>query len=171
MQRTGGRNPVSRRALAVAAALLAAAGGAAAADVQRNVIAPYRFEPAPVNRPSGLDEEKARGYREELRGQLREQETKRIDRDALGARDLMDTRRELNRMDRVLNAPPRPAPPPAPAVGTLSAEDRATYERSGGHSQPTPEEIKQRQAERKTKEEPALPELRPVYDLFGNRIQ
>src|SRR5919205_1277164 len=109
MRETRGPGPSPRRrALLAAASLVLLLGGTAAAEPQRNVIAPYRFEPAPINRPSGLDEEKARGYREELRGQLREQEMKRIDRSALGARELMDTRRELNRMDSILNAPPRP---------------------------------------------------------------
>jgi hypothetical protein len=169
MPRTAGFS--TGRALLAASLLLLAVAGSAAADPRRNVIAPYRFEPAPLNRPSGLDEEKARGYREELRGQLRDQETRHIDRSALGSRKLMETRGELNRMDSVLNAPPRPAPPPAPALGTLSVEDRSSFERSGGHAQPTPEEVKRRLAERKGPEEPPLPELRPVYDLFGNRIQ
>ena len=160
-----------RRALLIAASLAGSLGAAHAQGVHRNVIAPYRFEPAPVNRPSGLDEEKARGYREELRGQLRDQETRRIDRSALGSRKLMDTRHELNRMDSVLNAPPRPAPPPAPALGDLSIDDRSSFERSGGHPQPTPEEIKQRLAERKEKAPQPELDLRPVYDLFGNRIQ
>jgi hypothetical protein len=148
-------------------------GGTAAAEPQRNVIAPYRFEPAPINRPSGLDEEKARGYREELRGQLRDQETHRIDRSALGARDLMETRRELQRMDNILNSPPRPFPPPVPPTGSLSVEDRSTFERSGGHPQPTPGMIEEREAARRNqpREPGTIPELRPVYDLYGNRIQ
>jgi hypothetical protein len=169
MRRTAGFS--AGRALCAASFLVLALAGTAAAEPQRNIIAPYRFEPAPINRPSGLDEEKARGYREELRGQLRDQEMRHIDRSALGERKLLETRRELYRMDNVLNAPPRPAPPPAPAIGNLSVEDRSSFERSGGHPQPTPEEIKRRLAERKPQEEPPLPELRPVYDLFGNRIQ
>jgi hypothetical protein len=155
----------------LAASLLLALAGTAAAEPQRNVIALYRFESVPVNRPSGLDEQKARAYREDLRGQLRDQEMRQIDRSAAGQRKLLETRRELNRMDNVLNAPLRPAPPPPPAIGNLPVEDRSSFERSGCHPQLTPEEIKRRLAERKPQEEPPLPELRPVYDLFGNRIE
>ena len=74
--------------------------------------------------------------------------------------------RELFRMDRVLEAPP-PPPPPRPEP----TRDLGPVVSSGGHPQPTPAEIERRMAERQKRAERAGVELRPVFDLFGERIQ
>jgi hypothetical protein len=161
--------------LLAVAALVACLSAAEAADNRRSVIAPFRFEGERDRPTSPLDEEKARSYREELRGQLRDQETRDIGRSATGAARLFETRRELGRMDSLLNSPPRPAPPMvAPSRDdSLSVDDRRSFERSGGHPQPTPGMIEEREAARRNqpREPGTIPELRPVYDLYGNRIQ
>jgi hypothetical protein len=153
-------------------------GSAAAGTLERRVDAPYRFS-SPTDRPaSGLDEEKARLYRDDLRGQLRREETRQIDRTARGAERLRETRRELERMNNVLNEP-RPVPPPRAqpearipgGVGGVFG-DLGPETSSGGHPQPTPEEIREREAARqgRLKRNGDLG-LNPVYDLYGQRIQ
>src|SRR5690348_10281761 len=115
-RRYRGRDNRGRRAAGIA--LMIAVGvvlavPSAAQTMERRVDAPYRFS-SPTDRPStGLDEEKARSYREDLRGQLRREVMHDIGRTATGAERLRDTRRELERMNNTLNEP-RPMPPPAP---------------------------------------------------------
>ena len=167
-----------RRILLALCAGAVLAAPAAAGTLERRVDAPYRFS-SPTDRPaSGLDEEKARVYRDDLRNQLRREEMHDIGRTAPGAERLRETRRELERMNNTLNEP-RPMPPPAaqrearfPGQRGGVFGDSGPETASGGHPQPTPEEIRQREAARQNrlKQNEALG-LNPVYDLYGERIQ
>lgn len=144
--------------LVLALLLLAAASASA-----QSVISPYRFSPPNDRAPSGLNSEKARSYRDQLRPALPYD----APRDAGEAANRQELRRELYRIDRVLESPPPPpparnvnAPPTPPPLG------------GGTRYQPTPAEIEERLAEKEQK-----PPLRrtipvnPVYDLFGERLQ
>jgi hypothetical protein len=144
-------------------------GAVAQTNPGRRVDAPFRFTP-PDDRPSGLDAQKALGYREGLRNQLRVEEQRDIGRSATGAERLQETRRELDRMNRVLEnepAPSRALPGPAETAPQAALPPPVS---GGSRHQPTPAEIEQRSADRSAAE-PAKPALRPVYDLFGNRLQ
>jgi hypothetical protein len=155
--------------LAVATALPAAA--------QRNVIAPYRFRPPDDHAVSPLDQQKALLYQNQLQNQLRVEQLHQIDRTAEGSRRLHATQHELNRVQGVLQPTP-PAPPQRPSVSTfIPPNDRGPigYDgpvvASGGHPQPTPAEIKEREAKLKRPPDRAPLELPPVYDLYGQRIE
>src|SRR5437868_1966060 len=128
--------------------LLALPLGAAAAQTPgRTVDAPFRFRP-PDDRPSGLDAQKALGYREGLRNQLRVEEQRDIGRSATGAERLQETRRELERMNRVLEnepAPSRALPTPAETAPQPATPPPVS---GGSRHQPTPAELEQRRAER-----------------------
>jgi hypothetical protein len=156
--------------LAIALLLPVSAG---AADRGRTVDAPFRFTP-PDDRPSGLDAEKARSYREGLRNQLRVEEQRDIGRTATGSQRLEETRRELDRMNRVLqNEPSPPRALPAPAENAPQPAGSSPIS-GGARHQPTPAEIEERQAEigrrDKARREAGLG-LRPVFDLYGERLQ
>jgi hypothetical protein len=162
------------------AVLLASAPAAFAADVGRRVDAPYRFLP-PDDRPtSPLDQEKARVYRDQLRDQLRSDQLNQIDRSASGTARLNETRRELNRMDNMLNTPTSPPslprtqssqPLPVPNQNPLALDSLGPVLSGGGRHQPTPDEIKEREAARAEQQRKAGVDVKPVYDLFGQRIQ
>src|SRR5262249_24607109 len=147
--------------------------------VGRRVDAPYRFL-APDDRPtSPLDQEKARVYRDQLRDQLRNDQVNQIDRSASGTARLNETRRELNRMDNMLNTPTTPPslgqtqsaqPLPVPNQNPLALESLGPV--SGGvRHQPTQEEVKEREAARTEQQRRLGIDVKPVYDLFGQRIQ
>jgi len=72
-----------------------------------DILAPNRFNPAPQH-PSTVDQQRALEYRTQVQRQLKEQERNdslgRLG--PLGRRDLLDTRSEAQRMDRVTGAPP-----------------------------------------------------------------
>ena len=81
---------------------------AVAQAAEPNVLAPYRFNPAPQNL-SPIEQQRAQSYRSQLQGQLNSLERQRS-QDRLSPHDqqlLMDTRGELDRMDRVLEPRPR----------------------------------------------------------------
>jgi len=90
-------------AMLMAVAILAVSVGARAGDP--DILAPYRFNPAPKEM-TPLDKERALDYRMQVQRQLKEQERD----DALGRlgplgrRDLLDTRSEAERMDRITGA-------------------------------------------------------------------
>jgi hypothetical protein len=140
--------------------LLLLAGAPASAQ---SVISPYRFSSPDDRAPSGLDAEKARSYRDQLRPAIPYD----APRDAGDAANRQELRRELSRIDRVLES----APPPPPARN-VNAPPTPPPLGGGARSQPTPAEIEERLAEREGK-----PPLRrtipvnPVYDLFGERLQ
>ena len=78
---------------------------------QTNILTPdvldsNRFNPAPQN-PSPVDQQRALEYRTQVQRQLKEQQRNddlgRLG--PLGQRDLLDTRSEAQRMDRVTGAP------------------------------------------------------------------
>lgn len=90
------------RAILVLALLLAGAAAAEAGD--RNVLAPYRFEPAPQTL-SPVEQQRALDYRNQVQSQLRELEQERrggVLRSPRAERRLMDTRSELGRINRIL---------------------------------------------------------------------
>jgi len=78
---------------------------------QNNILTPdvldsNRFNPAPQN-PSPVDQQRALEYRTQVQRQLKEQQ-RNDDLGRLGPRgqrDLLDTRSEAQRMDRVTGAP------------------------------------------------------------------
>jgi len=118
---------------------------------------------APPYGTSPLDEEKGRVYQDQLRRDL----PQRAPADATDAARQRDIRRELDRVDRILEAPP-PAPPVRgeprePSLGPVIG--------SGGRAQPTPAQIEERLRERPDAAPPPPPPTKPVYDLFGTRIQ
>lgn len=170
---------MSMKRTAIILVVLLAGGSASAQSVERRVDAPFRFS-SPSDRPvSGLDAEKGRSYQDQLRGQLRNEERHQIDRNAEGAARLRETRRELDRMDNVLRPGPVTSPPPAverhiPPSNRGPLGDNGPVVASGGHPQPTPAEIEEREKQRRQfdRERKAVGiELGPVYDLYGNRIQ
>ena len=78
---------------------------------QNNILTPdvldsNRFNPAPQN-PSPVDQQRALEYRTQVQRQLKEQQRNQdLGRlGPLGQRDLLDTRSEAQRMDRVTGAP------------------------------------------------------------------
>jgi hypothetical protein len=79
-------------------------------------------------------------------------------------------RRELDRMNHLLDEPP-PRPPRPSAVPEQPVPGPGPVTSSGGHPQPTPAEIEERQ--RQLGRGPPAPQrpVTPVYDLFGQRIQ
>ena len=69
-----------------------------------NVLAPYRFEPAPQTL-SPVEQQRALDYRNQVQSQLRELEQERrggVLRSPRAERRLMDTRSELGRINRIL---------------------------------------------------------------------
>jgi hypothetical protein len=151
-----GPYPGGRAALVAAALALIVA---APASAQPSGIAPYRYDPPYGASP--LDREKARVYQDQLRHDIpREPAT-----DATAAARQRELLQERDRIDRLLQNPPPPpvtfAPPP---------EERGPVTSSGGHPQPTPREIEERQRRQRQEAPPPVP-LRPVYDLFGERLQ
>lgn len=92
-------------ALSAAVAYLLLAAAAQAED--RNAIAPFRFTGA-AKELTPVERQRALSYRSELQSQLRglDQDALRGRLDPLDRRRLLDTRRELGRMNNVL-VPPR----------------------------------------------------------------
>lgn len=83
---------------------LLAIGATAAEAGDRNVLAPYRFEPAP-QALSPIEQQRALDYRNQVQSQLRELEQERrggVPRSPRAERRLMDTRGELGRINRIL---------------------------------------------------------------------
>jgi hypothetical protein len=168
------------KAIALLIGVLLLAASASAQTVGRRVEAPFRFRP-PDDRPaSGLDEQKALMYRDQLRSQQREQQSRDIGRTAAGSERLRETQTELDRMDRILNNPSARAaqgrslsstPLPVPNQNPLDLETLGPVS-GGARHQPTADEIKEREAARAERERklPA-PDLRPVFDLYGQRLQ
>jgi hypothetical protein len=90
--------------LALAAVALGAAVQAALAQVtDPNALAPYRFQPPPATL-SPLEQQKALNYRSQVQSQLRQLEQRRTlsGPSSIDPRALMDTRRELDRMNGVV---------------------------------------------------------------------
>jgi len=87
-----------------------------------DVLAPYRFNPAPKEM-TPLDRQRAEAYRQQVQKQLKDlelDEARGLLRPA-DRRDLLDTRTEANRMNRV-TSPPSAGPVPMiipPQPGTL----------------------------------------------------
>ncbi len=90
-------------ALAVLAFGVAAPATAPAQVTDPNALAPYRFQPPPTTL-SPLEQQKALNYRSQVQSQLRQLEQQRTlsGPRAGDPRALMDTRRELDRMNRVV---------------------------------------------------------------------
>lgn len=91
-------------ALALAVVALGVTAPAVLAQVtDPNALAPYRFQPPPATL-SPLEQQKALNYRSQVQSQLRQLEQQRTlsGPRATDPRALMDTRRELNRMNRVV---------------------------------------------------------------------
>jgi hypothetical protein len=91
-------------ALALAAVALGATAQAAVAQVtDPNALAPYRFQPPPATL-SPLEQQKALNYRSQVQSQLRQLEQRRTlsGPSSIDPRALMDTRRELDRMNGVV---------------------------------------------------------------------
>ena len=78
-------------------------------------------------------------------------------------------RSELDRVDRVLER----QPPLTPSVGAENpVPERGPVTSSGGHRQPTPAEIKEKEQEQPQQQrKPSQQPLAPVYDLFGQKLQ
>jgi hypothetical protein len=115
-------------------------------------------------------------YQQQLQTQQFNQQLHQIDRTAEGAVRLRETGRELDRMNNLIRSNPPPTATAAPPSGFIPPEDRGAFYRGSGHEQPTPEEIKQLEAERKAQgkqKKNAVTDigLIPVYDLYGQRIQ
>jgi hypothetical protein len=129
------------------------------AAAQTTGVAPHRFQ-----RPYGadpLDQEKARVYQDQLRREV----PRGLSPDPSEAARERELRRELDRVDRVLRRRPRPEPPERarePDLGPVVS--------SGGHPQPTQAEIEEKLRDRRQRVADQL-DLRPVYDLFGERLQ
>ena len=68
-----------------------------------NALAPYRFQPPPATL-SPLEQQKALSYRSQVQSQLRQLEQQRAfgGPNSVDSRALMDTRRELDRMNGVV---------------------------------------------------------------------
>ncbi len=68
-----------------------------------NALAPYRFQPAPETL-SPLEQQKALTYRSQIQSQLRQLEQRQAIRgpSSVDPRLLLDTRRELGRMNRIV---------------------------------------------------------------------
>jgi hypothetical protein len=154
------RGPHPLRRAALSAAALACLVLAAPASAQPSGIAPYRYDPPYGASP--LDREKARVYQDQLRHDIpREPAT-----DATTAARQRELLQERDRVDRLLQSPP----PPPPVTFARPPEERGPVTSSGGHPQPTPAEIEERRRRQERRGSPAVP-LRPVYDLFGERLQ
>lgn len=83
---------------------LLAIGGVTAEAGDRNVLAPYRFEPAP-EALSPIEQQRALDYRNQVQSQLRGLEQERrggVLRSPRVERRLMETRSELGRINRIL---------------------------------------------------------------------
>jgi hypothetical protein len=134
---------------------------AAPAAAQPTGLAPYRY--ATPYGTSPLDQEKARVYQDQLRHDLPRDPPADATRAARG-RELSQ---ELDRVDHLLER----RTPPAPTVsGENPTPERGPVTASGGHAQPTPAEIEERERAQRQKPPPPAP-LKPVYDLFGQRLQ
>ena len=90
-------------AMLLAVAVLALSAAARAEDP--DILAPYRFNPAPKEM-TPLDKQRALDYRQQVQTQLKDLERKeaRGRLSPLARRDLLDTRSEAERMDRVTGA-------------------------------------------------------------------
>jgi hypothetical protein len=154
------RGPHTQVRAALSAPALGALLLAASASAQPSGIAPYRYDPPYGTAP--LDQEKARVYQDQLRHDL----PREPPADASEAARRQELRQELDRVDRLLQRrppleraeTPRP-PPPGPVTG------------SGGRPQPTQAEIDEKLATKGPREAPPPAPVRPVYDLFGERLQ
>jgi hypothetical protein len=62
------------------------------------------FNPAPQRRLSGLDEQKALSYRNELRSHMRDLQQHQFSHDPRFLDDSRRTQQELNRIDRLLQS-------------------------------------------------------------------
>ena len=94
-------NAMSRTGPSLALALMLF--GTAAAATEPNVLAPYRYQPAPQTL-SPVEQQKALAYRNQIQSQLRQLEQRRTP--GPGARDpslLPQTRTELGRINRLVN--------------------------------------------------------------------
>jgi hypothetical protein len=150
-----------RAALSASAfALLLLATPAAA---QSTGLAPYRFNPPTGNAP--LDQEKQRVYQDQLRQAL--PPTAPPPPNATGAARQQEQRQELDRIGRLRQSPP----PPPPVTFAPPPQERGPVTSSGGHPQPTPAEIEEREKERQRRQQQPPAPTKPVYDLFGDRIQ
>jgi hypothetical protein len=90
----------------ILALMLLLSSGAAAQATDPNVLAPYRFQPAPQTL-SPLEQQKALVYRNQVQNQLRQLEQQR--QPPKGARDpllLPQTRSELDRMNGLIQQQP-----------------------------------------------------------------
>jgi hypothetical protein len=143
-----GRSPLLLLLTITALATVPAIAPPAAADVLGpSVVKPYLFNP-PDRPDNPLDQQKALIYRDQLRTQQRDLELRGAERRPLGADRLRETRRELFRMDNIINnrppvetqiTPPIPQPRVPAMVGVTGG---------GGRPQPTPAEVERRRAER-----------------------
>ncbi|WP_119459912.1 hypothetical protein [Rhodospirillaceae bacterium SYSU D60014] len=81
-----------------------ACAGSALADTAdfRNGLAPYRFNPPPETL-SPAEEGAAQAYQSRLESRLNRLERQQFGADALEREQLRDTRRELGRVERLLN--------------------------------------------------------------------
>jgi hypothetical protein len=162
------RGPHTQNRAALSAAAIALLLLPAAAAAQPTGLAPYRF--ATPYGTSPLDQEKARVYQDQLRRDL----PRTPPSDATEAARDRDMRSELDRVDRVLER----QPPLTPSVGAENpVPERGPVTASGGHRQPTPAEVQDKEQE-KGKEQPEQQrkpsqqqQLAPVYDLFGQKLQ
>lgn len=90
-------------AVTLGLAMLGLGASAPAQVTDPNALAPYRFQPPPATL-SPLEQQKALNYRPQVQSQLRQLEQQRtLSGPRVGdPRALMDTRRELDRMNRVV---------------------------------------------------------------------
>jgi hypothetical protein len=154
------RGPHSENRAALSGAALALLLLATPAVGQPTGLAPYRY--ATPYGASPLDQEKARVYQDQLRHDVPREPPP----DATAAARERELRQELDRVDRLLERPP----PPAAAVSEKRAPDLGPVTASGGHPQPTPAEIKEKQRQQRLEAPPPAP-MKPIYDLFGERLQ
>jgi len=105
--------PEMRKLLSSVTVVAVLATGVAARAGEPSIVAPYRFQAPPVVL-SPAEQQGALTYRSELQGQLNRLERHRSN-EPLSPREenrLFDTRRELDRMNRILVPAPRlPGPP------------------------------------------------------------
>jgi hypothetical protein len=96
------RNPISLRCVIMAAGLFIYAEASSAAD--SNILAPYRFDPAP-QQLTPLEQQKALIYRNQVQNQLRTLESNdtKGNLNSFDQEILRDTRSELYRMNGVLD--------------------------------------------------------------------
>lgn len=106
--RAVGADIISMKTRSIILALAAVALGATvqvtlAQVTDPNALAPYRFQPPPATL-SPLEQQKALGYRSQIQSQLRQLEQQRAFNgpNSVDPRLLMDTRRELDRMNGVV---------------------------------------------------------------------